>query len=46
MHQIDLILTITGGIAAAALLGYIALRLQISPLVGAHAPGRGDPRGD
>jgi CPA2 family monovalent cation:H+ antiporter-2 len=34
MHQIDLILTITGGIAAAALLGYIALRLQISPLVG------------
>ena len=34
MHQIDLILTITGGIAAAALLGYLALRLKISPLVG------------
>jgi len=34
MQHIDLILTITGGIAAAALLGYIALRLNVSPLVG------------
>ena len=34
MQHIDLILTITGGIAAAALLGYLALRLNVSPLVG------------
>lgn len=34
MHNTDLILTLTGGLAAAALLGYCALRLGLSPLVG------------
>lgn len=34
MHNIDLILTLTGGLAAALLLGYIAHRIGLSPMVG------------
>ncbi len=34
MHDIDLILTITGGLAAALVLGYITFKLHLSPIVG------------
>src|SRR5271170_210876 len=34
MHNIDLILTITGGLTAALALGYVTHRLGLSPLVG------------
>ncbi|MGB2714694.1 MAG: cation:proton antiporter [Vicinamibacterales bacterium] len=34
MHDYDLILTITGGLSAALILGYITQRLGLSPLVG------------
>ena len=34
MHNIDLILTLTGGLAAALALGYVTQRLGLSPLVG------------
>src|SRR5262245_60263554 len=34
MHEIDLILTLTGGLAAALVCGYITLRLGLSPIVG------------
>jgi len=34
MHNLDLILTLTGGLAAALLLGYITQRLGLSPIVG------------
>jgi CPA2 family monovalent cation:H+ antiporter-2 len=34
MHNIDLILTLTGGLAAALALGYITQRLGLSPIVG------------
>ncbi len=34
MHNIDLILTLTGGLAAALTLGYIAQRIGLSPMVG------------
>ncbi len=34
MHNVDLILTLTGGLAAALILGYITQRLGLSPLVG------------
>src|SRR5438552_1500189 len=33
-HEIDLILTLTGGLAAALALGYITDRLRLSPIVG------------
>jgi CPA2 family monovalent cation:H+ antiporter-2 len=33
-HDIDLILTLTGGLSAALLLGYITQRLGLSPIVG------------
>ena len=48
MHSYDLILTITGGLTAALVLGYITHRLGLSPivgyllagtLVGPHTPG-------
>ena len=48
MHNIDLILTLTGGLGAALLLGYVTQRLGLSPivgyllaglLVGPHTPG-------
>ena len=48
MHAYDLILTLTGGLAAALVLGYITQRLGLSPivgyllagtLVGPHTPG-------
>src|SRR6188472_4504538 len=48
MHAYDLILTITGGLAAALFLGYFTQRLGLSPivgylfagtLVGPHTPG-------
>ena len=48
MHEYDLILTLTGGLAAALVLGYITQRLGLSPivgyllagmLVGPHTPG-------
>ena len=39
MHNIDLILTLTGGLAAALLLGYITQRLGLSPIVGYLAAG-------
>jgi CPA2 family monovalent cation:H+ antiporter-2 len=34
MHDIDLILTLTGGLAAALVCGYITFRLGLSPIVG------------
>src|SRR5882724_3625496 len=34
MHQVDLILTLTGGLAAALVLGYMTNRLGLSPIVG------------
>jgi K+:H+ antiporter len=34
MHNVDLILTVTGGLAAAVLLGYATQRLGLSPIVG------------
>lgn len=34
MHHADLILTLTGGLAAALLLGYVTHRLGLSPIVG------------
>ena len=34
MHSFDLILTLTGGLAAALALGYLTQRLQLSPIVG------------
>ena len=48
MHAYDLILTLTGGLAAALVLGYVTQRLGLSPivgyllagtLVGPHTPG-------
>jgi CPA2 family monovalent cation:H+ antiporter-2 len=33
-HEIDLILTLTGGLAAALVFGYITERLRLSPIVG------------
>ncbi len=48
MHNIDLILTLTGGLAAALTLGYVTHRLGLSPIVGyllagvavgSHTPG-------
>ena len=48
MHEYDLILTLTGGLAAALILGYITQRIGLSPivgyllagtLVGPHTPG-------
>ncbi|HJZ57050.1 MAG TPA: cation:proton antiporter [Gemmataceae bacterium] len=48
MHHIELILTLTGGLAAALVLGYLTHRLGLSPLlgyllagivVGPHTPG-------
>ncbi len=34
MHNYDLILTLTGGLSAALLLGYLTQRLGLSPIVG------------
>lgn len=34
MHDIDLILTLTGGLTAALVLGYVTQRLRLSPIVG------------
>ncbi|APW59407.1 cation:proton antiporter [Paludisphaera borealis] len=34
MHDIDLILTLTGGLAAALVLGFITFKLKLSPIVG------------
>jgi monovalent cation:H+ antiporter-2, CPA2 family len=34
MHELDLILTLTGGLAAALVCGYITFRLRLSPIVG------------
>jgi CPA2 family monovalent cation:H+ antiporter-2 len=48
MHELDLILTLTGGLAAALVCGYITFRLRLSPIVGyllagvvvgSHTPG-------
>jgi CPA2 family monovalent cation:H+ antiporter-2 len=48
MHSIELILTLTGGLAAALTLGYVTHRLGLSPIVGyllaglavgSHTPG-------
>ncbi len=48
MHELDLILTLTGGLAAALICGYITFRLGLSPIVGyllagvvvgGHTPG-------
>jgi monovalent cation:H+ antiporter-2, CPA2 family len=48
MHDLDLILTLTGGLAAALICGYITFRLGLSPIVGyllagvvvgSHTPG-------
>ena len=48
MHAYDLILTLTGGLGAALVLGYVTQRLGLSPivgyllagtLVGPHTPG-------
>src|SRR5918994_4830582 len=34
MHSYDLILTLTGGLSAALVLGYVTQRLGLSPIVG------------
>lgn len=34
MHNLDLLLTLTGGLAAALILGYITHRIGLSPIVG------------
>ncbi len=34
MHDLDLILTLTGGLAAALVCGYVTFRLGLSPIVG------------
>jgi CPA2 family monovalent cation:H+ antiporter-2 len=34
MHELDLILTLTGGLAAALVCGYVTFRLGLSPVVG------------
>src|SRR6266496_6665254 len=34
MHHLDLILTLTGGLATALMLGYLTHRLGLSPIVG------------
>ena len=34
MHHLDLILTLTGGLATALVLGYLTHRLGLSPIVG------------
>ena len=34
MHELDLILTLTGGLAAALVCGYVTFRLGLSPIVG------------
>ncbi len=34
MHNTDLILTLTGGLAAALVLGFITFKLRLSPIVG------------
>src|SRR5213594_2727758 len=34
MHNLDLIITLTGGLAAALLLGFATHRLGLSPIVG------------
>ena len=34
MHEVDLILTLTGGLTAALVLGYITQQLRLSPIVG------------
>jgi CPA2 family monovalent cation:H+ antiporter-2 len=34
MHEIDLILTLTGGLAAALVCGYVSFRLGLSPILG------------
>ena len=34
MHNLDLILTLTGGLAAALVCGYLTQRLKLSPIVG------------
>jgi len=34
MHDIDLIVTLTGGLGAALVLGYVTQRLKLSPIVG------------
>ena len=34
MHDIDLITTLTGGLAAAMVLGYVTQRMGLSPIVG------------
>src|SRR5262245_60490261 len=48
MHSVDLILTLTGGLSAALVLGYVTQRIGLSPivgyllagtLVGPHTPG-------
>ena len=54
MHAYDSILTLTGGLAAALVLGYVTQRLGLSPIVGyllagvagrpAHARLRRRPR--
>lgn len=34
MHEVQLLVTLTGGLTAALLLGYITHRLGLSPIVG------------
>src|SRR5262245_58406437 len=34
MHDVDLIMTLTGGLAAALACGYVSFRLGLSPIVG------------
>ena len=34
MHEVDLIVTLTGGLTAALFLGYLTHRLGLSPIVG------------
>ncbi len=53
MHNLDLILTLTLGLSAALIFGYVTQRLGLSPIVGylfagvvvgPHTPGSGSGR--
>ena len=42
-HDISLILTLTGGLGAALVLGFVTQKLRLSPLVGYLLAGTHEP---
>ena len=40
MHELDLILTLAGGLTAALIFGYLTHRVGLSPIVGYSLRGR------